>query len=143
MYSVCKQVGPVPNIGFTITISSTTEVQTQHFGKLMAIQYETRWCQRQIFVLAPRYPLLPNYTPSTSENSYVFSLKTGGARCQILVLAPQYPALPKYTPSTSESSSVFSVKTGGASTKNWTLHHNTEYYLITPPALRKTHMYSV
>ena len=67
------------NIGLSTTISSTTEVHPQHFGKLMCTQYETRWCYYQILILAPQYAVLPNITPSTSENPTVFSLKTGGA----------------------------------------------------------------
>ena len=74
-----KQVVLVPNIGFSTTIYSTTEVHPQHFRKLMCTQYETRWCYCQILVLAPQYPVLPNYTPSSSENSCVHSVKTGGA----------------------------------------------------------------
>ena len=67
------------NIGLSTTISSTTKLHPQHFGKLMCTQYETRWCQCQILVLASHYPVLPNYTTSTSENSCVLSVKTGGA----------------------------------------------------------------
>ena len=66
------------NIGLSTTISSTTKFHPQHFGKPKCIQFENRWCNYQILVLAPQYPVLPNYTPRTSENSCVFSVKPGG-----------------------------------------------------------------
>ena len=67
------------NIGLNTTISSITKLHPQHFGKLMCIQCETRWYWYQILVLAQQYPALPKYTTSTSENSCVVSVKTGGA----------------------------------------------------------------
>ena len=132
----------IPNIGFSTAISSTTKLQLQHFGKLMCIQYESRWCYYQILVLAPQYPVLPNYTPSTSENSCI-QCENRWYYYQILVLEPQYPVLPISTPSTSENSCVFSVKTDGASTKYWFQHRNIQHYRSTPPALRLTHVYSI
>ena len=133
----------LPNIGFSTTIPSTTKLHPLHFGKLMFIQCVNMWFYYQILVLAPQYPALPKYNRSTSENSCVLNIKPGGARCQIFVLAPQYPLLPNYTTSTSDNSCVFSVKIGGASTKYWFYHHNIQHYRSTPPALRKTHVYSI
>ena len=61
----------VPNIGISTSISNTTQIRPQHFRKVMCVHWECAWCQCQILVLPPAYPILNKYAHSTSETSCV------------------------------------------------------------------------
>ena len=69
----------VPNIGFSTSISNTTQIRPQHFSNFMCVYWECAWCQCQILVLAPAYPTLHKYTHSTSERSCVSTGNVRGA----------------------------------------------------------------
>ena len=55
----------VPNIGISTSISNTTQIRPQHFRKVMCVHWECAWCQCQILVLAPAYPILHKYAHSS------------------------------------------------------------------------------
>ena len=69
----------VPNIGISTSISNTTQVKPQHFRKVMCVHWECAWCQCQILVLIPAYPILHKYAHSTSETSCVSTGNVRGA----------------------------------------------------------------
>ena len=74
----------VPNIGISTSISNTTLIRLQHFRKDMCVHWECAWCQCQIFVLAPAYPILHKYAHSTSERSCVSTGNVRGASAKYL-----------------------------------------------------------
>ena len=111
----------VPNIGFSSSISNTTQIRPQHFRKVMCVHWECAWCQCQISVLAPAYPTLHKYPHSTSETSCVSAGNVHRGQvygqgqdqckgypkvtfCKILVLTPPYIKLHRYARNTSEIS---------------------------------------
>ena len=55
----------VPNISISTSISNTTQIRPQHFRKVMCVHWECAWCQCQILVLAPAYPILHKYAHSS------------------------------------------------------------------------------
>ena len=61
----------VPNIGIITSIFNTTQIHPQHFRNFMCIHWECAWCQCQILVLEPPYPILQKYTHSNLETSCV------------------------------------------------------------------------
>ena len=67
----------VPNIGISTSMSNATQIRPQHFRKVLYVHWECAWCQCQILVLAPTYPILHKYAHSTSETSCV---PTGNVR---------------------------------------------------------------
>ena len=69
----------VPNMGFSTSISNTTQIRPQHFRNFMCVHWECAWCQCQILVLAPAYPTLHKYAHSTPERSYVSTGNVRGA----------------------------------------------------------------
>ena len=69
----------VPNIGISTSISNTSQIRPQHFRKVMCVHWECAWCQCQILVLAPAYPILHKYAHSTSERSCVSTGNVRGA----------------------------------------------------------------
>ena len=69
----------VPNIGISTSISNTTQIRPQHFRKVMCVHWECAWCQCQILVLGPEYPMLHKYSHSTSERSCVSTGNVRGA----------------------------------------------------------------
>ena len=72
----------VPNIGFSTSISNTTQIRPQHFRNFMCVHWECAWCQCQILVLAPAYPTLHKYARSTSERSCASTGNVRGASAQ-------------------------------------------------------------
>ena len=69
----------VPNIGISASISNTTHIRPQHFRNFMCVHWECAWCQCQILVLAPKYPMLHKYAHSRSETSCVSTGNVRGA----------------------------------------------------------------
>ena len=67
----------VPSIGVSTSILYTTQIRPQHFKNFMCVHFECAWCQCQIFVLAPVYPIVHKYAHNTSETSCV---STGNVR---------------------------------------------------------------
>ena len=55
----------VPNIGISTSISTTTQIRSQHLRNFMCVHWECAWCQCQILVLAPAYPTLQKYAHSS------------------------------------------------------------------------------
>ena len=135
-----KQVVLIPNIGFSATISSTTEEHPQQFGKLICTQYETRCCQMLNIGLSTTISHITKLHPQHFGKLMCIQCVKRWCQYQILVLAPQYPVLPNYSTSTSENSCVLNMKPSGASAKYWCQRHIIQYYQITPPALQKTHV---
>ena len=69
----------VPNNGISTSISNTTQIHPQHFRNFICVYWVCAWCQCKIFVLAPAYPTLHKYAPSTSERSCVSAGNVRGA----------------------------------------------------------------
>ena len=84
----------VPNIGFSTSLSNTTEISPQNFRNFMCVHFECAWCQCQIFLIAPAYPTLQKYALSTSERSCV---STGNVRCASAKYWYQHQHIPHYT----------------------------------------------
>ena len=55
----------LPNIGISTSISSTTQMRSKHFRKVMCVQWDCVRCQCQIMVFAPAYPTLHKYAHSS------------------------------------------------------------------------------
>ena len=55
----------LPNIGISTSISSTTQMRSKHFRKVMCVQWDCVRYQCQIMVLAPAYPTLHKYAHSS------------------------------------------------------------------------------
>ena len=84
----------VPNIGFSSSISNTTQIRPQHFRKVMCVHWECAWYQCQISVLAPAYPTLHKYAHSTSGTSGV---STGNVRGSSAKYRYQHQHIQHYT----------------------------------------------
>ena len=69
----------VQNFGLRTTISNTTRIRPKHFRNFMCVHFECAWCQCQISVLAPAYPIVHIYAHSTSETSCVSTDNVRGA----------------------------------------------------------------
>ena len=69
----------VPNIGISTSISNFTQICPKQLRNLMCVYWECAWCQCQILVLAPAYPILHKYAHSTSETSCVSTGNVRGA----------------------------------------------------------------
>ena len=69
----------MPNIGLNTSIFNTTQICPQHFRNFVCVHFECAWCQCQIFVLAPAYPIVHKYAHSNSETSCVSTGNVRGA----------------------------------------------------------------
>ena len=74
----------VPNIGISTSIFNTTQMRPQPFRNFMFVHWECTWCQCQILVLAPEYPMLHKYAHSRSETSCVSTGNVRGASAKYL-----------------------------------------------------------
>ena len=131
----------VPNIGFSTSISNTTQIRTQQFRNLMCVHWECAWCQCQIQVLAPANPTVHIYAHGTSETSCVSTGNVCGAstkywsqknHIQHFTNAPT--ALHKRHVCTLGICMVL------YSAKYWYQHQHIQQYTNMPIALQKLHV---